>query len=315
VEALSKFPEFESQVEEHRIWLMHGRAQLLETRGQYEEAKNAFAEYVDATQKALAEDPENSLKQDHVATARIGLGDAWSMLKRPDEALKQYQLVVPVRRERLRLDPQSALAKQQLALSVSRIANIHEINGDYQAIFEPIAEVVQIHRDLVAQEPGNVEFQRNLWIELLIQARAFAMNWRSDFEHNVKTNDYRGIEEAEKIYRLAEEITSRLADRNPPAVADIEGLGQACLGLGECAMERWQQEMAASPNDQPAESPLFKEAESWFHKGLEAYSRIAAGGPLTPKQESIRDSIERMLVLLRDSAEKFQALNSSDEIQ
>jgi tetratricopeptide (TPR) repeat protein len=178
---------------------------VLQAKGQLEEAAAAFGEALAINRRLAERDPNNADWQRDLAVTHGRVGGvllAQGQLEEAAAAVGEYRAISRRLAER---DPSNADWQRELAVAHGRVGGVLLAKGQLEEAAAAFSEALAINRRLAERDPSNADWQRNL---------AVACWWQASFERRASH-----FEAAEKLYEESLRIFSDLVVRAPQFVA------------------------------------------------------------------------------------------------
>lgn len=140
---------------------------ILRTRGESALASDEYKRAVDVRQGLAIRDPTNVDRQDTLAASRYALAEVLGLLKRPDEALQNYEyaaLALEDLADNLTKDrPKKAAAYRGRAFdSRMKMGDIFVSKDNHDAALGEYRKAFTIAQQLATQDENDASWQRNL---------------------------------------------------------------------------------------------------------------------------------------------------------
>ena len=142
---------------------LEGLAQLQSADGQDDLAIGRFAEALVLRQTLNQAQPRSRNTLRALASTHQRMADAFEHAQRVDRALAELTTAIELDRELLTRDQVDVLAREDLAVTLGRLAQIRSRTGTSPAEVLPLLqEAVQVFAPLPVSDPGNLRFVTNL---------------------------------------------------------------------------------------------------------------------------------------------------------
>lgn len=220
-----------------------------------------------------------------LATAYNKTGDVYTLRGHLDRAKACYDEALRIREGLAQSNPDSVLAQTDLAVSLSRVADIVEAKRQHRDAL-PLRE--RCHRliaDALEAQPEHRLLRRRYWITANKLATAHFL--------------LRDNANAERFATRGLEVARTLVDEKSGHVQDLQGIAEALNTLGSiCTMQT---------DTPPGGKDPFERAIDRYREAEAVWTRIESIGELSTDQKRSREANRKTLKLVEDAVAQMKA--------
>ncbi|MCE9533874.1 MAG: serine/threonine-protein kinase [Planctomycetes bacterium] len=261
---------------------------LLETDRQFEPAMKQYEQAADLIRDEVKRMPEDVRMQSMLSTSLISLGDLLSFLGKPDEAMKNYQLALEIRRAQQQADADSRSTAHALCIALERVASSHTLKKQHQLALPLLTEALDKRKRIHEADPLNVEFARGLWIV------------HGQLGETLRLMD--NLTEAELHALEQKKLAQTLADRLK-VPGDLQGVAEAEILLSQIVFRK------AKVDGPLAEViALYQKSSQHAIQAVAIFNRMGKLGELNAKQKRLRTDAQLMANSIDQAIEKLKKL-------